>query len=109
MDNLLDIPLSEYIINTIAEKYDVLIFKGETKDNKIYVRLDKIYLIRRNFLFINDTGYGDNYELACSDLINLFLNTNYRIRFNDLYATTNIRNIIKSCYKKYNMKVGDEN
>lgn len=100
-------PLSEYIIDKISDKYNVLIFKGKTIDNDMYVRLDKIYLINRRFLFVDDTGYGENYELACKNLINLFLTTDYRIRFNDLYATTIIRSIIKSCCKKYNVKVGD--
>ena len=99
-------PPSTYTIHKISEKYGVLVFTGKTKDNKVYVRLDKIYLINKKFLFINDTGYGDTYDLACYDLINCFLNTNYMIRYNDLYATSTIRSIIKKCYKKYGIEVG---
>ena len=99
-------PLYEYIINKISDKYDTLIFKGKTKDDKVYVRLDNIYIIDRKFLFVNDTGYGDTYESACNDLVNLFTNPEHRIRYYDLYATTTIRNIIKSCYKKYNKEDG---
>ena len=103
MDKLnFELSLSEYIIQKISEKYHVLIFKGLTKDNEIYVRLDKIYLINKKFLFVNDTGYGSTYELACANLISLFLNTDYRIRYNELYATSTVRHIIKKCTKKYN-------
>jgi hypothetical protein len=100
-------PLSDYIIDKISEKYHVLIFTGITVNNTVYVRLDKIYLINRKFLFIKDTGYGETYSLACKDLIKSLLNTNYRIRYNDLYATSKIRSIIRSSFKKYKKNVSD--
>ena len=97
-------PVEEYVISKISQKYNSLIFIGLTNDDRTYIRLDHIYLINKKFLFVNDTGYGTNYTDACKNLIDLFMDATYRIRYDDSYATTSIRTLIKKIYKKYGME-----
>ena len=89
------------LIDKIASAYKSIIIVGEDIDNNVYVRLDKITVISKLYLYVEDTGYGKDYNDACKNLISIYTNPSYRLRYNrKIYATRKIRSIIKKFYKE---------
>lgn len=87
----------------IAKKYNMRLLCGEDVNHRCYIYLDGLRVLNRYSFYENDTGYGDNIELAAKDLIYIYMNKNVRLRRinkgREYYYTARIRNMIRKAIR----------
>lgn len=91
----------EKLVKKIATFYRSCIIVGTDINGNIYVRIDKISVMSKKHLYIEDTGYGSTYEDACKNLISIYIDRDHILRHNKkYYATRKVRSIIRKFYKR---------
>jgi hypothetical protein len=84
------------LVYDIAEKYKTTVTMNLDKNFNIYVRINDVTVIDKStHLFVEDIGRGGTIGEACSELLKLYLNQNYLIRYKNFYATRKIRGMIR--------------